>query len=102
MKLVLRSAPLMILLLAACAGNPAQTPTATAAATSAEQGFRTASEAEAAAKDDDLICRTERKTGSRFETKQCATRAEWRRVREGSTEDYRRAATRGPAITPGG
>lgn len=98
MKALSRSAPLLLLLLAACASTPE--PTTQAAAPQAEQRFRTVAEAEAAAGEDQLICRTERKTGSRMDTKQCATRAEWERIREASTEDYRRAATRGHSIKP--
>jgi outer membrane biogenesis lipoprotein LolB len=100
MKALSRTAPLLLLLLVACASSPETPPTA--AAPQEEQKFRTVSEAEAVAKDDDLICRTERKTGTRIDTQRCATRAEWQRLREASTEDYRRAATRGLPIKPGG
>lgn len=97
MKVLSRSAPLLLLLLVACANTPDPAPTPAAA----EQKFRTVSEAEAVADEDQLICRNERKTGSRMDTKRCATRAEWERIREASTEDYRRAATRGHSIKPG-
>lgn len=103
MKLLSRSAPLLLLVLSACASTPAPTPSQQAdAEPKAEQKFRTGSEAEAAADADDLICRTERKIGSRMDTKSCATRAEWERIREASTQDYGRAATRGQPIKPGG
>ena len=100
MTLLLRCAPLLLLLLAACASTPTP-PSQAAPEPQAEQKFRTVSEATSAADEDDLICRTERKTGSRMDTKRCATRAEWGRVRQASTEDYRRAATRGHSIRPG-
>ncbi len=99
MKALSRTAPFLLLLLAACASAPESSPTAAAPE---EQKFRTVSEAEAVAEDDDLICRTERKTGTRIDTQRCATRAEWQRMREASTEDYRRAATRGLPVKPGG
>ena len=94
MKSLSRSAPLLALLLAACASSPDQSSTQVAAAPSTEQKFRTVSEAEAVAADDDLICRMERTTGTRIDKKVCATRDEWERTRQASTEDYRKAATR--------
>lgn len=88
-------APLLLMLsiatlgLAACAGTSAPPPAA-APQGATETHYRTQSQAEAAAADDDLICRNEAVVGSRFPKKTCATRAEWEAARATAQDEVRR------------
>lgn len=91
MKSGFASMPLLVALLAGCASSP------TAAPTPPEKKYRTMAEASAEAKDDDLICRSERPVGSRMEKKVCATRAEWELAHERAQQDMGRAQ-RGAAL----
>jgi PBP1b-binding outer membrane lipoprotein LpoB len=77
------SMPLLAALLAGCAAAPPPAPP--------EKQYRTMAEANAEAKDDDLICRSERPVGSRMEKKVCATRAEWELAHKRAQDEMGRA-----------
>jgi len=95
-KLRITAGMLILLGLSACAATPESSPVAEPAPDAEVKQFRTVSEAEASAKEDDLICRRERTVGSRFETKTCATRADWERTRRTAQDDMMRSNRGGP------
>ena len=79
------------LIMGACASTPESgAAPADPAEAPAEKFYGAQSQAEAAAGEDDLICRNERVLGSRFPKKTCATRSEWEAARSSAQDEMRR------------